>query len=393
MNIGLLWHNFFSANLGVGALSYAHIHLIDRVVKEAGLSAAYRVIGGRTDLPFEPRRLALDAPVELVRAKVSRDLLGSHSVFEKSLDGLDIVFDLSEGDSFADIYGWRRFMYQLLTKRRVTQRKIPLVLSPQTIGPFNHSISSALAKYQLKRSRQIFARDDISFQWLERRKLAHLSEKTIDVAFGLRYDRPDEAAAGERRPRVGFNVSGLLYRNGYTGKNEFELVADYREVVHGALRQLSELDCDVRVVGHVLDERADAVEDDYRVCSALADEYEAVTLAPRFGDPMEAKGYIAGLDFFVGSRMHATIAAFSAGVPVVPVAYSRKFNGLFGTLDYPYLADLRAEDAGSVIGKILEYYAKRAELKLRVDAGNRRAASMLGAYEASVREILRSVAR
>ena len=50
-----------------------------------------------------------------------------------------------------------------------------------------------------------------------------------------------------------------------------------------------------------------------------------VVRAPNSNSPSEAKSYIAGLDFLTAARMHACIAAFSAGVPVVPVAYSRKF--------------------------------------------------------------------
>ena len=55
---------------------------------------------------------------------------------------------------------------------------------------------------------------------------------------------------------------------------------------------------------------------------------------------MEAKSYISRMDVLIGSRMHATIASFTSGVPTIPVAYSRKFAGFFGNLDYPVLVDL-----------------------------------------------------
>ena len=41
--------------------------------------------------------------------------------------------------------------------------------------------------------------------------------------------------------------------------------------------------------------------------------------------------------------MHATIGAISSGVPVIPVAYSRKFNGLYDTLQYPFYIDAKAD--------------------------------------------------
>ncbi|MBP9830985.1 MAG: hypothetical protein KBC65_05930, partial [Polaromonas sp.] len=60
--------------------------------------------------------------------------------------------------------------------------------------------------------------------------------------------------------------------------------------------------------------------------------------------------------------MHACIAAFSSGVPVVPMAYSRKFNGLFGTLGYVEIADCRRETTETVIENIMGGYKRRSVL-------------------------------
>jgi polysaccharide pyruvyl transferase WcaK-like protein len=55
----------------------------------------------------------------------------------------------------------------------------------------------------------------------------------------------------------------------------------------------------------------------------------------RDGSCCELKGYIARCRFFVGARTHATIAAYSSGVPTLVVGYSVKSRGiardLFGT--------------------------------------------------------------
>ena len=49
----------------------------------------------------------------------------------------------------------------------------------------------------------------------------------------------------------------------------------------------------------------------------------------------QLKGYIARCQLFVGARTHATIAAYSSGVPTLVVGYSTKAKGiardLFGT--------------------------------------------------------------
>lgn len=62
--------------------------------------------------------------------------------------------------------------------------------------------------------------------------------------------------------------------------------------------------------------------------------------------------------------MHATIGAFSSGVPVIPTSYSRKFEGLYGSLGYNYGINLREttiEDAMNHIEYCLENYSKLEE--------------------------------
>lgn len=59
-----------------------------------------------------------------------------------------------------------------------------------------------------------------------------------------------------------------------------------------------------------------------------------------YQNPMDIKSKISEFDIFIGARMHATIGAFSSGVATIPTAYSRKFNGLYESVEYPYIVDL-----------------------------------------------------
>lgn len=62
--------------------------------------------------------------------------------------------------------------------------------------------------------------------------------------------------------------------------------------------------------------------------------------------------------------MHSTIAAFSSEVPVFPMAYSRKFNGLFAdTLQYPYMADMKTQSNAEILANIKQCYGQRKDLK------------------------------
>ena len=61
------------------------------------------------------------------------------------------------------------------------------------------------------------------------------------------------------------------------------------------------------------------------------------------------------MDCFIGTRMHATIAAMSSGVPVIPVSYSRKFEGLYSTLNYKYCISLESMETEVCLNKTIEY--------------------------------------
>ncbi len=192
--------------------------------------------------------------------------------------------------------------------------------------------------------------------------------------------------------RVGLNVSGLLMSGGYTGKNMFGLEGDYPALVREIItRFLAMPDVELHLIGHVISE-SQPVEDDFRASEALAAEFPGTRLAPRFGSPSEAKSFIAGMDFFMGARMHACIAAFSSGVPVIPMAYSRKFAGLFGTLGYDHTADCTAETNEAVLARIFGGFEARATLRAEAAAAFARAETKLTPYRETLRETLENLA-
>ena len=125
--------------------------------------------------------------------------------------------------------------------------------------------------------------------------------------------------------------------------------------------------------------RAIAQVECYRAAILFA-RTEGIVVAPVFASPTDAKSYIAGMDFFIGARMHAAIAAFSSGVPVVPMAYSRKFQGVFGTLGYPHVANCKADSAEEIIDRVMSGYANRASLADEVATAMQAVNARLDAY-------------
>ena len=153
--------------------------------------------------------------------------------------------------------------------------------------------------------------------------------------------------------------------------NQFGLKDDYKKIIRFLISYfLNKDNVKLHIISHVVEQER-GIENDYEVAYELWREYKSpnVIIAPFALDPIEIKSYIAGMSFFMGARMHATIGAFSSGVPVVPMAYSRKFSGLFeDTLQYPYMVDLKTETKDEILNKIKLSFDNRAELKSIIES-------------------------
>ena len=332
ITVGVLGLAFHSGNLGCSALSYSFMYILDEIAKNNDMKAEVRILSGADD------KRPLKAECDRLSYSFVRLSWKNSAVRKKMLaafDECDIIFDFTAGDSFTDIYGMSRFLKRSIYKKAVIKRKTPLVLGSQTYGPYKKALSRRWAADIIKKSYEVFARDE---------KSAAVAEKlgkrkpilTTDIAFFLPYEKQQ---ADDGVINIGINVSGLLWNGGYTGNNQFGLTVDYPEYINRLLEKYSQdKKYKVHLIPHVVYKTSrDVADNDWYICNDLAEKYSNVRIAPFFESPMQAKSYIAGMDVFVGARMHATVAAYSSGVAAIPFSYSRKFEGLYESLNYPYV--------------------------------------------------------
>jgi colanic acid/amylovoran biosynthesis protein len=266
------------------------------------------------------------------------------------IDSCDAVLDVSGGDSFSDIYGWKRFSGVYWPKQIALSRGRPLILMPQTYGPYRDPKVLALAESVTRSASMAWARDPNSFVAMKCLLGSHFDSTNhrqgVDMAFGLpprdaaEHIPPQLAAwfaqSPKRLPVVGINVSGLIYNDPASARTKYNLVADYRAVISGFVARLLE-DTQARIVliSHVMD-LPGHYESDLEACMNIAGAIqgpvaERVLVAPIALDQSEVKWLISRMDWFCGTRMHATIAALSSGIPTAAVAYSDKTLGVFAT--------------------------------------------------------------
>ena len=385
ITVGLLWHSFWSDNLGVGALSESQVAICEVAAARARVDLRFIVFGtsgGRDYMPTG-KNIRRGSQSSL------RQMLLGRSPFLRELEDCDLVLDVGEGDSFTDIYGMRRFRVHMASKIAVLIKRIPLVLSPQTIGPFERRYTRWLALQVMRRCARVFSRDGLSTQYLQSMDVRNNVTEAIDMAFRLPYVKPDRSGSGTCR--IGINVSGLLFSGGYTGSNQFGLTLDYPRLVRDLLEHwTADPSVEIWLIGHVLSDEMPR-DDDRAAIAALAKDFPNARVAPQFCSPSQAKSFIAGLDFLTGARMHACIAAMSSGVPVVPLAYSRKFNGLFTTLGYQWLADGKSMTNEQALSAITSGFQRRMELRENIEMGMKAAEERLCVYENYLTKIFESI--
>lgn len=365
-----------NGNRGCVALSITSISIIDKILKEAGIEydiylpdsycktigkQQYSVSGFSYTFHSCEYSIALSSK-ENVKLKIKNALKGKHP--ERVFENADFILDIGQGDSFSDIYGQKRF-FEIDRIHKIAQNlHKPYCILPQTIGPFSNKDIKDKADKSIADAALCMARDKQSYEYVNKNVPSQTTIKEyIDVAFFMPYSKID---FDHNYMHIGLNISALLWNGGYTRNNQFGLRDDYKYVVRSIIDYFLSLpNTKVHLVPHVV-ERERSIENDYEVSYDLWREYNNSNLmiAPFALGPIEIKSYISGLDFFMGARMHATIGAFSSGVPVVPMAYSRKFNGLFeDTLEYHYMTDLKTQTSDEVMATVMLAFEKRAELQ------------------------------
>ncbi|WP_159441679.1 polysaccharide pyruvyl transferase family protein [Roseivivax lentus] len=374
-----------NANLGVGALTVAHIRILDELAERLSADFDFDVINWPDpDMPDYLRH-----PRARMQPFSRRFLLARRDGLRQVAADCAMVLDIGGGDSFTDIYGAKRFLYQAVSKAVVLRSGTPLVLAPQTIGPFQSAWSRMIAREIMRRCRLVVTRDEISTRFVRDLHPGIPLLEATDVAFHLPY--PALPPIGDGRVRVGLNISGLLNAGGYKKRNDFRLLVDYPSLVKRIISDfLSKDGVEVHLFSHVVvPKNVDTVEDDQRIAERLAKEFPKVRVSPAGATPGETKAQIARMDFFCGSRMHACIAAFSAGVPTLPLAYSRKFIGVFRTLGYDLVADCTADTEDEIMSKIHQGFEQRETLRKDMDSMRAEADRRLSTYSDKLYELLK----
>lgn len=227
----------------------------------------------------------------------------------------------------------------------------PLVLFPQSLGPFMTPKHQRAVRRVLERARLVLLRDERSLRHLERLPVRRCQVHVVaDAAFALGLPFPGPSLPvprGDTGLSIGISVRPWpeWIRDGPSGPTQYR----------AALGEL---------VAHLVDRHGARVTfvstcqgipeywaDDSQLASEIADALPSRIRASVSVDrdrhtPHEFARLMAAQAFVVATRLHAAILALAVGTPVLPIAYEFKTEELFKRLGLGrWVQDIRHLDA------------------------------------------------
>lgn len=164
----------------------------------------------------------------------------------------------------------------------------------------------------------IFTRESITYDLLKNKNANEKIFLNPDPAFCMERDGVETIDGFSKENTLGLNVSPLV--EGYNPEIT-KVTSDFIEYI------LENTTLKILLVPHVIEKG----NNDYEYMRKFYDEFkesERIKILPPDLNAKQYKGYIASTRFFIGARTHATIAAYSSGVPTAVLGYSVKSRGL-----------------------------------------------------------------
>jgi colanic acid/amylovoran biosynthesis protein len=298
--------------------------------------------------------------------KSVRNVLLRNSDRLKTLSTADLVIDIS-GFGLTDQFS---LMSVLLYCSEILLSKlfrVPFVVYPQAMGPFNRIPTKILVKTFLPLADTIIVRGEITKKYLEKLNI-HKKKKLYvcaDVAF-LFNSAPSERALEimckynikrGQKGLVGIVPNMEIYKRtkGVGKENTYvKLLAQICDFI------LHELKANILFLPH-------RYKDDMHVIESiieLLDRIEHIYSIDEDYSASELKALIGQMDFLIASRFHSAIAALSMRVPVIIVGWSHKYVELMTMIGQEdHVIDYRSVPYEELKEKIVEKWENRMKIK------------------------------
>ena len=309
-----------SLNRGCEAIVRGTVNIVSRCDKDAAFHiASYSpdsdAILGVEVSDYKPRRLN---NFEMILAAL--DLKLNHSEYYSLKTAYSPVLKQAEDCDLCLSIGGDTYCYGDNAVSRAVSKALhksgkKTVLWGASIGKEDLTAEKIEA---LKAFDGIFVRESLTYELLEKIIPADRLFQFSDPAFCMEREDLPLPDCFEPENTLGFNLSPLVVK-----KNPGLLDASV-DFLKGIIENTT---LQIALIPHVTTKDSDDCVVLNEIYNRLNDSVRVVKI-PGDLNAMQYKGYIARCRFFIGARTHATIAAYSNGVPTIVLGYSVKSRGI-----------------------------------------------------------------
>ncbi|OQX22366.1 MAG: hypothetical protein BWK75_00930 [Candidatus Altiarchaeales archaeon A3] len=284
----------------------------------------------------------------------------------------DYIINLNGGDCFTDRYKinltFGTFYYPIIC---FLLHK-PLIFLPQTIGPFTNPITKFIAKFILERIQIIMVREKNSALYIQNMGIKNKNIFLVpDAAFYLEPCSSNtaekilenEGVSSSSKFLIGLSLRNLVI----DGNVPLPIYQNYTNIMAKTIDYLcNEFDVCILTIPHSGLEYNKSLKKD--IIDKVSNKNKIHRIEKREYTSEELKGVIGKCDMFIGTYMHANIAALSMCVPTIGLSYSYKFQGIFEMVGQEeYVCDLKNLSYENIISKVNDVWSKKEKIRTELE--------------------------
>lgn len=229
----------------------------------------------------------------------------------------------------------------------------PVVMFPNSVGPFKTVIGRLLSKVALNYYDYILARESVSFNMVKSLGIKGGKILTFDTALVFSSPLISSVIAHGGNGLVG--VSAGVYSHSLSQTK----IREYVEIHAKALDEfIDKYNLSVVFLPHYI---SGFQNDDLKISELILDEMKHSSKAEivETSNVAEFKSLIGKMDMIISSKMHPAVLASSVYVPIVCIAYDHKQTGFFSELGLDECVIQLGEISQKILTRKIEYVWNR----------------------------------
>jgi polysaccharide pyruvyl transferase WcaK-like protein len=234
----------------------------------------------------------------------------------------------------------------------------PVVVLPNSIGPFKTHIGRFLARLALVNCDRVLTRESVSYNIAKSLKTRTPIVLTSDTALLFRSVFQESYLSGFSNPTV--CVSPGVYSHSLSKKE----LNYYIEEHAAALDEISNrYGVNIILLPHYITGFKD---DDFAICECILSRMKRKDRAKiiRVDTVDEFSSVLSHMDVLISSKMHPAVLAVAAFVPSLYISYDHKQTGFFEQLDMlNYTIDIREISRHKILSKMDSIWSNRQKIR------------------------------